>query len=286
MAFPLVSVIIPVYNRPSLVLEALESVLSQTCSDFEIIVVDDGSDDNTPGILQEFKERASELRPEISVLIIRQIHSGMAGQVRNRGVKDAAGSLIAFLDSDDLWVPEKLELQTACFRNNPQVQIVHTREHWRRGEKTVSQKTQKHLRKGDVFLHALEKCILGPSTVMMKSELFRATGGFHESTEIAEDYEYWLRLTASCLVDYLEAPLTIKRAGKWDQLSEKYGQIEIFRINALKRLVEEKLLPRERVSDASEALARKCRIYAAGCLKRGKVEEADKFNMIAAKYKK
>ncbi|MBI9104110.1 MAG: glycosyltransferase family 2 protein [Spirochaetales bacterium] len=281
---PFVSVLVPVYNRADLVLQALNSVLSQEYEKFEILIVDDGSDDGTPPVLEDFKSQASRLRPEIGVKIIRQSHSGMAGQARNRGVAEAEGEWLAFLDSDDLWLPEKLSRQVADILSHPGCRISHTREVWRRGEKVVSQKGQKHRRAGDIFTPALEKCIIGPSTVMMEAALYRETGGFHEALEIAEDYEYWLRITARYSVCYLEEPLTIKRAGDWDQLSEKYGQIEIFRIKGLEHVIKEGLIPDERLSEAAAVLSRKCRIYAAGCLKRGKIEEANRYQAKADRF--
>ncbi|MBN2049188.1 MAG: glycosyltransferase family 2 protein, partial [Spirochaetales bacterium] len=149
----------------------------------------------------------------------------------------------------------------------------------------VSQASQKHRREGDVFEDALTKCIIGPSTVMMEADLFRETGGFDENLEIAEDYEYWLRITSRISVGYLHEILTVKRAGDWHQLSEKYGQIEIFRLRALKGLVDRGFFPPERRALARAELANKCRIYAAGCRKRGKNEEAAEYERLAREFR-
>ncbi len=270
---PLVTVVVPHYNRSALLLEAVDSVLHQILEDFELLIVDDGSTAPLP-----------ELPSDNRLRLIRKPHTGMPGEVRNRGAEAEAGRFLGFLDSDDLWKPEKLARQVA-FMKDTGVRISHTREQWLRGSRQVSQASQKHRREGDIFEDALKKCIIGPSTVMMEASLFRETGGFDETLEIAEDYEYWLRITARYPVGYLHEILTVKRAGDWHQLSEKYGRIEIFRIEGLKKLVDSGYFPPERMTLARAELARKCRIYAAGCRKRGKIEEAVEYEVLSEKYK-
>jgi hypothetical protein len=148
----------------------------------------------------------------------------------------------------------------------------------------VSQAGQRHKRSGDIFIDALKKCIIGPSTVMMRRELFEEFGGFREDLEIAEDYELWLRITAKYPVGYIDEPLVIKRGGHLDQLSEKYGQIEIFRIKALLLNLEAGTFRGDQRDLAARELARKCRVYANGCEKRGKSEEARHYREIAGRY--
>jgi glycosyltransferase involved in cell wall biosynthesis len=271
----LISVIIPVYDRFELLMQAAASVLNQEMTDFELIIVDDGSKEEiTP---------AAGLGDE-RVRVLRLRHTGFPGLVRNRGVEIARGRYLAFLDSDDLWLPEKLMFQTAYFEEHPDVRICHTRERWERNGDTVSQASQRHRREGDLFEESLKKCIIGPSTVMLEKELFLETGGFREEFEIAEDYEYWLRLTAYHRVGYIDTPLTVKRAGGWEQLSEKHGQIEIFRIRGLEDLVDSNFFPPDREAAARKELVRKCRIYAAGCRKRGRTAEAERYEATAVSY--
>jgi hypothetical protein len=119
---------------------------------------------------------------------------------------------------------------------------------------------------------------------MMRRELFEEFGGFREDLEIAEDYELWLRITARYPVGYIDEPLVIKRGGHADQLSEKYGQIEIFRIRALLMNLEEGTFQGEQRQLAARELMGKCRIYAQGCEKRGKDEEARRYREIARRY--
>lgn len=280
----LVSVIIPTYNRAALLEEAIRSVFAQTMRDLEVIVADDGSTDNTPAVLRKM-ERDNRSGPgTLPYCLIRQDHRGMPGQVRNLAARAASGKYLAFLDCDDLWKPEKLARQLPLFDEEPGVRLTHTRELWLRRDKEVSQKGQKHRRRGDIFGDALEKCIIGPSTVMLERSLYEEVGGFREDLEIAEDYELWLRITSGNEVGYLDEPLTVKRAGEWHQLSEKYGYIEIFRIQALRRLVDQGFFPPERLDAAREALSRKCDIYSKGCRKRGRIEEADAYQALAEFY--
>ena len=347
MVAPLVSVIIPVYNRPRLVREAAESVLAQSFRDFELIVVDDGSTDETPAVLADLAAQASRsaagtpvpaaAKPVGRITVHRIAHNGHPGAVRNRGAELARGRYLAFLDADDLWHPQKLERQLALHEGStPAVSVAgaaasvpvaaavagaspsrlsHTRERWIRNGRGISQKGMDHARAGWIFEDALKKCTIGPSTVMMERALFEEHGGFREDLEIAEDYELWLRITARHAVAYLDEPLTVKRAGHGDQLSEKYGQIERFRIEALRNLVQsghfegcdaERGLSADPAQDAAPGLgdpapartsappptappalaelARKCRIYAAGCEKRGRLEEAAAYRAEATHY--
>jgi hypothetical protein len=118
---------------------------------------------------------------------------------------------------------------------------------------------------------------------MMERSLFEELGGFREGLEIDEDYELWLRLTHREPVAYLDEALTVKRAGPWDQLSERHGQIEVFRIRGLKDLVERRYFDdkSQHATEAQRELSRKCRIYAAGCRKRGRESEAREYEAAA-----
>jgi glycosyltransferase involved in cell wall biosynthesis len=299
---PTVSVIIPTYNRASLVQEAIASVLKSSYSDYELIVADDGSKDETvpclvkqgfflleENSLQEGKRGMPPALPSNRILL-KLSHSGYPGRVRNRGALLSRGTYLAFLDSDDLWLPHKLEQQLSAHRLAEQegkpYRISHTRELWIREGKQVSQRKQKHQREGDVFTDSLRKCILGPSTVVLSRSLWVETGGFREDLEIAEDYEFWVRITTAEPVLYIPEPLTVKRAGWGDQLSEAYGYIEPFRLIALKDLVENGFFEEypERKIKAVEELIRKCRIHLAGCKKRGKTEEATRWEQTLQKY--
>lgn len=273
-ASPLVSVVIPTYNRAELVQEAVDSVLAQSYRPLELIVVDDGSTDATAAALAR--------RPALRTL--RQEHTGMPGQVRNAGARLARGDYLAFLDSDDLWLPHKLAQQMAAAQAAGDV-ISHTRERWVRGGRVISQRSQRHRRRGDLFPDSLRKCVIGPSTVLLRRAVFEQAGGFREDLEIAEDYELWLRLTARYRVGYVTQELVIKRAGHAGQLSERYGQIEIFRLRALHDLVAGGHFgAASHHAAACAELARKARIYAAGCRKRGRLDAAHRYAALAQRW--
>ncbi len=295
---PLVSVVIPTYNRSSTVAEAVGSVLAQTFENFELIVVDDGSEDDTGTRLAAmgiYTKGSGDPPPNAGPRRLRLPigHIGMPGAVRNRGAAAARGTYLAFLDSDDLWSPSKLErqmgLMTALARDpraENRIRMSHTRERWLRDGNVVSQAGQKHRREGDLFRDSLKKCVIGPSTVVLERALFEEYGGFREDLEIAEDYELWVRITSKERIAYLDEELTIKRGGRSDQLSGKYGQIEIFRLRALRGLLDSGFFggSDDRKREATEEFARKCRIYAAGCRKRGKTAEADEYDAAADRF--
>ncbi len=320
---PLISVIVPVFNRSRVTGDAVSSALFQTFTDLEVILVDDGSTAAMDSLTSRFSQ-------DPRFRYIRIEHSGKPGNVRNKGAGFARGEYLAFLDSDDIWLPKKLELQMAALRKaneglpeDQRVPLVHTREFWLRGEKLVSQKKQRHARRGNVFPDALKKCTIGPSTTLMEKRVFNELGGFRPDLEIAEDYEFWLRFTSIYPVEYVEQPLIVKRAGHGPQLSEKYEQIEIFRLDALRGLVEDRWFARhadaetaktetaktatakteaaeteaskteaaETASEeaklqrlAEEEYARKCRLYAEGCRKRGRGEIATEYEQEAQLY--
>ncbi len=276
-ASPLVSVIIPVYNRFEMAKEAVSSVIGQTYQKLEVIIVDDGSMDMTSTLAIYFGD-------DSRVKYLKINHNGMPGFVRNKGVEISSGKYLAFLDSDDLWVDSKLEKQISFLEKNSAYKVVHTREAWVRNGKIISQSGFNHKRIGNIFSDALVKCILGPSTIMLEADLYKKLGGFRDDLEIAEDYELWLRLTDTNSIGYIDEPLITKRAGHVGQLSEKYGQIEIFRIRGLQKLVEQSYFKSGNQQLAEKELANKCRIYAAGCRKRKKNDEAEVYESLAAKY--
>ena len=160
-----------------------------------------------------------------------------------------------------MWLPEKLKTQRLRLDRDGETALCHTREIWLRNGVTVSQKKQKHRREGDLFYDSLKKCIIGPSTVLLRRSVFKELGGFDETLEIAEDYEFWLRWTDRFPVVYCDEPLIVKRAGNWPQLSTRYGQIEIFRLRALLLLLKKRMLSEEHCFQAAEEAARKAEVY-------------------------
>ena len=292
----LLSVIIPVYNRETLVARAVRSVINQDLPPgwtMELLVVDDGSTDGTAAVLWDMQDRYRGMQSRWSgartLIVLTRERGGTPGGARNFGVLHSRGRLLAFLDSDDEWLPGKLLRQIPLHEEG--ARLSHTRERWMRGDREVSQagrRFTRYRRAGDILEDALEKCIIGPSTVMIARELWEATGGFRPDMEIAEDYEYWLRLVTLTPVGYVDEPLTVKHAGHGDQLSEKYGQIEPFRLEGLRALVEEQWFARHRDETAQalaeRELARKALIHAGGARKRGRLQEAEQYEALARRW--
>jgi len=183
---PLVSVIIPTYNRALYLKEAIDSVLSQDFCDFELIVVDDGSTDATSDIIDSYNG---------AFRYICQRHRGVSA-ARNTGISHAKGTFVAFLDSDDLWLPKKLSAQVDFFREHPEALICQTEEIWIRNGTRVNSKKRHKKYSGDIFEKALPLCIVSPSAVMIKKNLFDLVGLFDESLPVCEDYDLWLRISA------------------------------------------------------------------------------------------
>src|SRR5919108_2552266 len=225
MVSPLVSVIIPTYNRAGLVREAIDSVLAQDYSRLELIVIDDGSNDHTPEVVRAFGP---------AVTFMQQPHTGVSA-ARNRGVAASHGALVTFLDSDDLWLPGKVTAQVALFQQQPQVQVCYTDEIWiRRGVRVNPRQIhQKHA--GWIFLHSLPRCIISPSSIMLRRALWDRLGGFDERLPACEDYDLWLRLTAMVPVSFIPEPLLVKRGGHADQLSRCVPVLDQYRIMALEK---------------------------------------------------
>lgn len=268
-----VSVIIPAYNRAWCLPEAIDAVLAQTYRDYELIVVDDGSTDETASILTGYDDKIRR---------IRQANRGVSA-ARNLGVQKARGELIAFLDSDDLWKPEKLARQVAFFDRHPDAMICQTEEIWIRRGVRVNPKQRHRKPSGWIFEPSLALCLVSPSAVMMRRELLEKTGGFDETLPACEDYDLWLRVSLRHPIHLIEDPLVVKRGGHGDQLSGAAG-LDRFRIRSLdKILARENLTPSQRQA-AAAMLREKCRIYAAGCRKRGKIGEAETFEALALKY--
>ena len=260
---PLISVIIPTHDRLVMLQEAVCSVRQQTIDSWELLVVDDGSSDGTWQWLGS--------QPEIRALRLPTRRGPSAA--RNLGAANARGEYLAFLDSDDLFLPPKLQLQLEQLRADP-APLCHSDEIWIRNGKELKQK-QKHQKKGgQIFEHCLPMCRISPSASIIARATFEELGGFDEELEVAEDYELWLRLTCRHRVSFVPRPVIIKRGGHPDQLSEKYGQIEKFRIEALRRVLAAAPLDAEQRRAAHKMLKHKCEIYALGCEKRGRVEQA------------
>ncbi len=275
-----VSVIIPTYNRSEYLYRALESIRRQTVRCGEIIVVDDGSTDQTASVVKDFSQRYT-----IDVIYLRQENRGPAG-ARNSGITIARYPYIAFLDSDDHWNKKKLELQFAAMNENPDFWISHTREKWLRNGQHLNQKRIHIPRHGNIFNHCLLLCGVGMSTVMLKKELFSLVGKFDERLRCCEDYDFWLRVSCRFLFYLVDLPLTIKEGGRADQVSYIYRVgMDKLRIQAITNLLDSGILQQDQIQAALFELEKKCTVYGNGCIKHGKKEEGQSFLQLTEKYK-
>jgi glycosyltransferase involved in cell wall biosynthesis len=270
---PLVSVVIPTYNRWPMIAEAVQSVLTQTFEAFELIVVDDGSVDPSVALLK---------RGDSRLIVVSQRHAGVAA-ARNAGVALSRGKYIAFLDSDDLWSPAKLAVQTNFMEQNPGVGICQTEEIWIRNGIRVNPKLKHRKPSGDIFRRSLELCLVSPSAVMMTKDLFDSAGKFDESLPVCEDYDLWLRLAVCHSVYLIDRPLVTKRGGHADQLSRSVWGMDRFRVLAIAKLLRAGLVGAKR-QWALDLLRKKIAILAAGAAKRGRMKDLREFELLLAEF--
>ncbi|MBC2715380.1 MAG: glycosyltransferase [Desulfobacteraceae bacterium] len=267
---PLVSVIIPTYNRAWALKKAIDSVLEQDYKNFELIVVDDGSTDDTEALIKAYEK---------SVKFIQQPNLGVSA-ARNKGIAVSSGALVAFLDSDDYWYPEKLSAQVEFFNANPDALICQTEEIWIRNGKKVNPKKKHQKLSGMIFIPSLALCLISPSAVMMRKNLFAKIDAFDESLPACEDYDLWLRITCRYPVQLIDTPLTVKTGGHEDQLSSTTG-LDKYRIYALKKILKSDFLSESQYQATENMLKKKCMIYADGCMKHGRKTVATYYYRLA-----
>jgi glycosyltransferase involved in cell wall biosynthesis len=189
---PQVSVIIPTYNRASYIEEAIRSVQAQSYSDVEIIIADDGSTDNTPHIVSQFGP---------GMIYLPLPHRGQPAATRNAGLRAAEGEYVAFLDSDDLFLPGKLALQLAAFEQHPEAGLVYSNGYFFRddpGVPTGHALDGMPTPSGYVLADLLRGNFLTSPVVLLRRACLEAVRPFDEDPAlfVAEDYELWLRLSA------------------------------------------------------------------------------------------
>ena len=257
-----VSVIIPTFNRALMLKRAIESVLRQTVQCSELIIIDDGSTDDT----QELLCNLSMLH-EIPFRVYHQNNSGPAA-ARNFGIRNSEFPFIAFLDSDDHWHKRKLEKQYQRLSTSSEYQISHTREKWLRRGLHLNQKKKHIPRNGDIFDHCLQLCAVGMSTVMIKREMFDQVGLFDTSLRCCEDYDLWLRISCRYAFLLIDEPLTVKEGGREDQVSSQYRLgMDQMRIYSLRKLLDTDLLDSHKHLQTLNEFKTKVTIFGKGCLK-------------------
>ena len=256
-----ISVVIPSYNRYEFLKRALNSVYAQIHLPNEIIVIDDGSTDNTTHIQKDFP----------NIKYIYQQNSGVSS-ARNLGIKKSSCEWIAFLDSDDTWHENKLQEQVFFHRENPNILMSYTDEIWIRDAQEV--KIPKKFRKfgGNIFNECLSHCIIAPSASLLHRSLFGEVGVFDESLEVCEDYDLWLRIAQKYEIGLIDKKLITKYAGHEDQLSFKHWGMDRFRVITLEKLIESQ--KKEIVKDI---LLQKYKLLLKGAIKYDKMSNIQEY---------
>ncbi|MDC3172389.1 glycosyltransferase family 2 protein [Alphaproteobacteria bacterium] len=264
-----ISVIIPTYNRCDLLKRAINSVIKQTITPKEIIIVDNGSTDQT-------YQMVSSLFPEINYFIEKKRGVSAA---RNKGILESKSKWIAFLDSDDAWKPTKLEKQMeySVFYQD-KYRIIHTDETWYRNNKFLNQLKKHKKSGGNIFKNSLQLCCISPSSVVLKKQIFDDYGLFDENLEVCEDYDMWIRITAKEEVGFLDSPLVLKYGGHSDQLSKKFWGMDRFRIKSLEKNLKNEHFSKSQKINVLDTLIEKLTIVSDGALKRGNKEIFKKYN--------
>ena len=191
---PNVSVIIPTYNRADLVKRAIKSVLDQTYQNFELIVINDNSLDDTINVINTFKDSR--------IQCISHKKNRGAPAARNTGINKSRGEYIAFLDDDDEWLPEKLEIQLEYLNHRPNVGLIYA------GYEIVDKDKNKIHRinpkeRGNTFHRILHTNFIGSPTVLVRRECFESVGGFDEKFKSSQDWDMWIRISQKYDVDYV-----------------------------------------------------------------------------------
>ncbi|QJB58015.1 glycosyltransferase family 2 protein [Pseudodesulfovibrio sp. zrk46] len=262
----LISIILPTYNRAHFLPACLDSVFAQTYTNWELVVIDDGSTDSTVEVLEKYSD------PRI--VYIYQDNQGVSA-ARNTGIAQCKGEYIALLDSDDEWMPKKLEIQLKYMQANG-FEICQTNEIWVRKGKRVNQPAKYVKPEGWFFEASLNMCLISPSCTMFTRKAWGDIGPFDVHMPSCEDYDMWLRACLVYPIGLVSEQLTIKHGGREDQLSNCVPCADLYRIRALVKILQCGKLDADQAATAMQELETKVLIYRQGCEKRGKNDEADK----------
>ena len=257
---PQISVIVPAFNRAHTLDRALDSALAQTLEPLEIIVVDDGSVDATGDVVENWRRRNGNFQ---GLIYLKTENRGVSS-ARNTGASKAKGDWLAFLDSDDEWLPQKLELQAPLTKTYA---LVHGEEIWIRNGVRVNAINKYKKSGGRIFKRCVDICCISPSSVLISRELFLKFDGFRSDFPVCEDFELWLRIASRYEVGFIEEPVLRKYGGHSDQLSRLYKAMDFYRCRALVPFLENIEISLEERAHVAQTLIKKCRILIKGYLK-------------------
>lgn len=269
-----ISVVIPTFNRAHTLSRALDSVLQQTSAADEIIVVDDGSTDDTREIIH---------RHYPQIILLHQQNKGVSA-ARNRGIKAAQYDWIALLDSDDEWLPQKLASIRQAHQHNPNYQLFHSDEIWIRNGIRVNPMQKHNKNGGHIFVQCLPLCVISPSAVVLHKTIFKQIGYFNEQLAACEDYDLWLKYCHRYPVFYIEQTLIKKYGGHEDQLSRKHWGMDRFRIRALHELMALPTLSTDQQQLTRAMLVKKLKILLKGASKHDNQKILSEFKPLLDRY--
>lgn len=275
-----VSVVIPSFNRPEKTIVAINSVLNQSYTNFELIVIDDGSQDKLIGE-KIFKENKNNIDCKLHR---NEVNAGVSYS-RNRGVEYSTGEWIAFLDSDDEWLPRKLEYQVKWIEKNSNYSICQTREIWVRNNVRVNPPKGYEKVADDIFDISLKRCMITPSSVMIKRDLYNKYHGFNESLPACEDYDLWLKICSKEKIGLIDKQLLIRYGGHEDQLSSTVKVLDKYRVRAMLDLLCIGDLSEMQRMHVYSVLSKKAEILSNGFKKRGKNKEYERYKRLSEKYR-
>lgn len=266
-----IDVIIPVYNRAHLLARAITSVLEQSYRDFHLTIVDDGSTDDIASVIEQYTSQRN-------VSFIRQENSGVSA-ARNAGILSTKNSWIALLDSDDEWLPHKLERQVKYIFENPECTFLHSDEIWVRNGVRVNPKQKFYKGHEDLFRRSLEMCLISPSTVLMHRSAAEKHGYFNEEFPVCEDYDLWLKILLREKIGFIPEHLIIKNGGHEDQLSTKFPAMDFWRIRSMLHLLKTQVLRIEQMEMITAEILKKAPVLLNGYLKHGNLAAHDELVM-------
>lgn len=269
-----ISIIIPTYNRAHVLSRAIDSVLSQSFEDYELIIVDDGSDDETKDLVIQYGDK-------IKYFFTKQ--KGVSA-ARNLGIKESSGEWIALLDSDDEWLSNKLEKQVQFIESNPEVPLVHGEEIWIRNGKRVNPRNKHKKFGGWIFEKCIPLCVISPSASLIKKDILLQLGGFDERFPVCEDYDLWLKLTAKFPVGFIEDPIIVKYGGHQDQLSRKYFAMDFWRVKSLLNTLECSSLDENQRTLVQQEIVNKAKILKQGYLKHQNLSDLPFIEEVLARF--
>jgi glycosyltransferase involved in cell wall biosynthesis len=263
-----ISTVIPTHNQ------AIQSVQEQSAAPREIIVVDDGSTDGTAdSIAAEFPD----------VRLLRQENAGVSA-ARNKGIGAARHDWIAFLDSDDTWLPHKLARQQELLEENPELRVCHTDEIWIRNGRRVNPGKRHVKPEGWIFRQCLPLCCVSPSAILVHREVFEQVGNFDEQLPACEDYDMWLRIFHRFPVGLVRDAYVVKNGGHGDQLSRRFWGMDRFRVHALAGLLGSASLSDGDRAASIRMLRQKCGILIQGMERRGNRAGAERYRELMDRW--